>query len=196
MIPNILLFFGVSTVTEVTFLGDEISSEVTSGKFKELVCSSLDVVSSEDADEDDCSVFCCTGCWLFAVWLVLDETAASCLEEEGGATEDGFDDGADDWTADEEDAGLELEDVVGAEGVLEEGTLLEEKDEGTLEGVWDDDGAWDDAGLEDALELDGAFDVSAYTFSNIAKFNIINSITIVAFFIFIIIFLHKFAKRT
>ena len=96
MIPNILLFFGVSTVTEVTFLGDEISSEVTSGKFKELVCSSLDVVSSEDADEDDCSVFCCTDCWLSNVWLVLDETAASCLEEEGGATEDGFDDGADD----------------------------------------------------------------------------------------------------
>lgn len=51
MIPNILLFFGGSTVTEVTFLGDEISSEVTSGRFKGLVCSSLDFVSSEDSEE-------------------------------------------------------------------------------------------------------------------------------------------------
>lgn len=64
--------------------------------------------------------------------MVLDEAVIFCLEEEGDVDEDDFDDGSDD-----EDIVLEPGDVV-EEGLLEE-TLLEEEDEGTLEGVWDDD---------------------------------------------------------
>ena len=49
--PRTLLLFESSYVTEVKALGEDMSSEVTSGRLKELVCSSVDVVLDAVLDE-------------------------------------------------------------------------------------------------------------------------------------------------